>query len=746
LTLVSLPTTDPELRFRDLLDAFPAAVYTTDANGYVTFYNQAAEQLAGRTPKVGQDQWSVLWKLFHIDGSPMALEDCPMAVTLREGKAVRDVEVIAERPDGARIHLMPFPTPLRDADGRINGAVNMLVDISALKRAEIALAQRADEQGALFRFTDRLHRAQTSTEVYEAALDAILIALRCHRAAVLVFDAAGVMQFVGARGLSQSYRDAVTGHTPWTPGQAEAQPVIVRDVQTADLDDALKATIREEGIGALAFFPLMAGGGVIGKFMTYFDRPHQFADEEVELAMTIARQIGFAIARARAEESLRESEERYRAVVEDQSDLIVRFKRDGEITFINSAYAAARGSTVDDMLGSCIWDIVPGDQQSYTEKSFAKLSAAQPEMRMETLWQKPGEESWTLWTVRVLDFDQAGAWSEVQASGIDITDRKRAELAMHRLSAIVESSDDAIISKDLNGVIVSWNEGAQRLFGYEADEIIGRPVTTLMFPEQHGDEPGILERIRRGQRIEHFDTVRRHKSGARIDISLTVSPVKDSQGRIVGASKIARNISERIRADEQRTLLIHELNHRVKNTLATVQSLVMQTLRNTERSTEARALLDARLAALSRAHDLLTAQNWEGASLRDIARRALEPFRTSADRVVFSGPDIQLTPKQAVALSIALHELATNAAKYGALSGERGRVSVQWKVADGNFDVKWVESDGPEVTPPSRHGFGTRLIERSLAHDLGGAARIGYLPGGVVAEIAAPLEPAHAGL
>jgi PAS domain S-box-containing protein len=746
LTLVLPPTSDPEHRFRDLLDAFPAAVYTTDADGYVTFYNRAAEELAGRTPEVGRDQWSVLWRLFHADGSPMPLQDCPMAVTLRDGVAVRDVEVIAERPDGVRVHLMPFPTPLRDASGQITGAVNMLVDISALKRAEGALAQRADEQGALYRFTDRLQRTQTPTEVYEAALDAILTALRCHRAAVLVFDAAGVMQFVGARGLSQQYRDVVTGHTPWTPGQTEAQPVIVGDVEASDLDGTLKATIGAEGIGALAFFPLVAGGGVIGKFMTYFDRPHVFADEEIDLAMTIARQIGFAIARARTEVSLRESEERYRAVVENQTDLIVRFKRDGEITFINSAYASARETTPEQLLATSIWDITPDDQRAGVEKVLSKLGVGQPEMRLETRRPFGSGEVWTLWTIRVLEFDARGGWAEVQANGVDITDRIRAEQAMHRLSAIVESSEDAIISKDLSGNIVSWNQGAERLFGYAADEIIGRPVTTLMFPEQRGDEPGILERIRRGERIEHFDTVRRHKSGARIDISLTVSPVKDSHGRIIGASKIARDVGERKRADEQRTLLIHELNHRVKNTLATVQSLVMQTLRNTERSAEARALLDARLAALSRAHDLLTAKNWEGASLRDIARRALEPFRTSADRVVFSGPDIQLTPKQAVALSIALHELATNAAKYGALSGEHGRVSVRWRVADGRFDVKWVETEGPQVTPPSRSGFGTRLIERSLAHDLGGAARIGYLPGGVVAEIAAPLEPAPAGV
>ncbi|MDX2275178.1 MAG: PAS domain S-box protein [Hyphomonadaceae bacterium] len=744
MTLVSPPTSGPEHRFRDLLDGFPAAVYTTDARGFVTFYNTAAEMLAGRTPQLGRDQWSVLWKMFDANGAPLPVEDCPMAITLRDGVAVRDVEILAERPDGSRVHLIPFPTPLRDGDGNLIGAVNMLVDITAVKRAEAALAQRADTQSALYRFTDRLHRAKSTTDVSEAALDAILIALRCHRASVLLFDEAGVMRFVGARGLSQQYRDAVTGHTPWTKDDLDAQPIIVTDVESSDLGDNLKSVLRAEGIGALGFFPLISGDRLIGKFMTYFDRPHPFAAEETDLALTIARQIGFALGRAQAEASLRASEERYRAVVEGHSDMIVRFRRDGVITFANAVYAKNRGSTPEALMGSVIWDLASLEYGDRVRAELSGLSEANREVRLEM--QPPGRTNvWTLWTMRALSFGADGAWDEVQCTGVDITERKLAEQAIYRLSAIVEFSGDAIISKNLDGIIVSWNEGAERLLGYTADEIIGQPVTTLMFPEHQWQEQGILDRIRRGERIMPFETVRRRKDGSRIDVSLSVSPVRDSQGNIVGASKIARDISERKRADEQRTLLIHELNHRVKNTLATVQSLTMQTLRNTERSTEARALLDARLAALSRAHDLLTAHSWEGAGLRDIVHRALQPFRTSAERVVLAGPDVRLSPKQAVALSIALHELATNASKYGALSGEFGRVSVQWRIANQTLSLVWSESGGPLVETPTRTGFGTRLIERSLAHDLGGAARIQYLPGGVVAEISTSLGPALIG-
>lgn len=478
-----------------------------------------------------------------------------------------------------------------------------------------------------FRLTDRLFRAVNALEAYDAALDAIFDALDCNRAAILLFDERSQLQFVASRGLSMRYRDCVSGHTPWRHGEPQPEPISIEDIDASDETPAVKAAVRDEGIRAMAFVPLMAHGGVAGKIMVYHDAPHAFSADELHVARTIAHQVGF-----------------------------------------------------------------------YLERDIARA------LRMRV--------------------DQTG----------------------QLLKSIVENSNDAIISKDLDGIINSWNRGAERLFGYAPEEIIGRSVLTLIPPENHNEEPGIIERIRRGERIEHFETVRVRKNGERIHISLTVSPVKDASGRIVGASKIARDVTERKRADEQRQFLINELNHRVKNTLATVQSLVMQTLRNTERSADARPLIDARLTALARAHDLLTAENWEGAYLREVAERALKAFAASS-RVEIGGPVVRLTPKQALALSIALHELATNAAKYGALSNETGRVHLAWEVsgADGHevVHLKWREVGGPTVTPPTRVGFGSRLIERNLAYDLGGEARIEYRPEGVQANISTPIERRH---
>jgi PAS domain S-box-containing protein len=734
-----------DVSFRDLLNAFPAAVYTTDADGYVTFANQAAEALTGIKPRLGVDQWCVSWRLYTSDGAPLPADQCPMAQTIKQRNAVRDVSVIAERPDGSRVPLMPFPTPLFDAAGNLTGAVNMLVDISALVHAQAASVRRADEQAALYRFTDRLYRAESAEQVHEAALDAIFAALRCSRASILLFDDDGVMQFVASRGLSLEYRTAVTGHTPWKPGQADPAPITIADFSKTDESDALKAIIAKEGIAALAFIPLVADGGVVGKFMIYHDEPYEFSAGDVDLSLTIARQLGFAIeregslaSRLAAERSQRQSEERFRTLADNMSQLSWMTDASGWIHWYNKRWFDYTGTTLDEMQG---WGWQKVHHPDYVERVIAKfkehIASGEPWEDTFPLRGADGEYRWFL--SRALPIrDAAGAVTRWFGTNTDITERLQAGEISDRLKSVVENSQDAIISKDLNGIINSWNKGAERLFGYASDEIIGRSILTLIPPELHYEEPGIVDRIRRGEPIEHYETVRVRKDGERLHVSLTVSPVKDSQGRIVGASKIARNITQQKRAEEQRTLLINELNHRVKNTLATVQSLAMQTLRNTERSEEARALFESRLAALSRAHDLLTTENWEGASLAEVVDRALAPFQSERIRVV--GPFARLSPKQALALSIALNELATNAAKYGALSGESGEVNVRWEVNDGRIHFTWTESGGPPVKPPARSGFGTRLIQRNLANELGGTAVIEYRPDGVVAEITAPLE------
>jgi PAS domain S-box-containing protein len=333
---------------------------------------------------------------------------------------------------------------------------------------------------------------------------------------------------------------------------------------------------------------------------------------------------------------------------------------------------------------------------------------------------------------------------------MDVSDRMKSELTSARLAAIVQSSDDAIVSKTLDGKVTSWNASAMRIFGYAAEEMIGEPIIKIIPHELLSEETEILAKIRRGERIDHYETVRLTKDGRRINISLTVSPVRDRTGNVVGISKVARDITERKRAEDLQRLLLGELNHRVKNTLATVQAIAHQTLRRARSPVDFVSSFSGRVQALARAHTLLTQSTWLGADVMDMVRDQLLLGSEADDRITCEGPSLMLEPQVSLHLAMVLHELGTNARKYGALSVPTGRLSVSWEIetaGNRSLNLQWRESGGPMVQAPTERGFGSTLIEQSLqAH--GGVASIRYGADGVTCEIKLPLperEPGSAG-
>ena len=303
----------------------------------------------------------------------------------------------------------------------------------------------------------------------------------------------------------------------------------------------------------------------------------------------------------------------------------------------------------------------------------------------------------------------------------------------------METSDDAIVSKDLDGVIVTWNKGAERLFGYVAAEVVGKPITIIIPADRLHEETEILTRIRRGERIEHFETIRQRKDGSLVTISLTVSPVTDELGKIVGASKIARDITDQKRREEQINLLAREADHRTKNVLALAQATVH--LAQGETPAALKAVIEGRLQALANAHALLAQSRWNGADLRKLAEAELFPYSRGGEApAVIEGPDLLLAPDQAQAMAMTLHELATNAVKYGALSKPRGRVRVEWHVRPvGRLLLRWTETGGPGVKPPTHQGFGTRVMERMVCGQLNGEVNFDWRDEGVICEITVPL-------
>ncbi|MEI9885073.1 MAG: PAS domain S-box protein [Rhizomicrobium sp.] len=434
-----------ERHFRKVLDELPAAIYTTDPLGRITYYNEAAALLWGHAPAIGTSEWCGSWKLFWPDGTPLPHGDCPMAVAIRERRMVRGIEAIAERPDGTRVPFMPYPTPIFDEAGALIGAVNMLVDLS---------------------------------------------------------------------------------------------------------------------------------------------------------------------------------------------------------------------------------------------------------------------------------------------------DRKKTEEFHARLSAIVESSDDAIIGKDLTGRILSWNRAAERLFGYAAAEAVGQSITILIPPDRLDEEALILSRIRSNERVEHYETIRRRKDGSLLELSITVSPIRDSGGRVVGASKIARDITEQKRTQEQRDLLLGEMKHRTRNFAAVIDAIARQS--RPSDAPQAAAILDlfvGRLRALLSAGEIAVDSASRYASLQLLFETTLRPFRNPHQQAQISigGPPIEVSEQTAGGLALAVHELATNALKYGALKTKQGHVSLAWSVdGAGRAAIEWRERGGePIAGDPTRRGFGSRVIKSAVSGEPDGKTTLRFERDGV---------------
>ncbi|MGX5827756.1 sensor histidine kinase [Mesorhizobium sp. 43Arga] len=369
--------------------------------------------------------------------------------------------------------------------------------------------------------------------------------------------------------------------------------------------------------------------------------------------------------------------------------------------------------------------------------------------------------------------------SEMVATTADIAtnNQKQNATADARLAAIVDSSFDAIISKDLSSIITSWNLAAERMFGYTAEEAIGQSILMLIPDHLKSEETEIISRIRSGHRVASYETTRRRKDGALISVSLTISPIKNANGEIVGASKIARDISAAKESERRIRLLMREVNHRVKNQFAVILSMVRETSKRSSDPQEFEELIRARIMALSRSHDLLVTSEWAGASLFDLIQEHLKPFGRE-EQILLSGPVLTLQSNAVQNLGMAFHELGTNSSKYGALGSEDGKVEITWTIGSSaqgsgaqdlgakdlgakdlgtkdlgtknagasggrDFQLLWTETSKPRGDDrrdeSTRKGFGTVVLQRVAPQSLGGSAQLERSPGRLSWRLSAPL-------
>jgi PAS domain S-box-containing protein len=391
--------------------------------------------------------------------------------------------------------------------------------------------------------------------MYEATLTSLLDATGADRAAILFFDDDGVMRFKASRGLSDGYQAAVTGHSPWARGARDAQVVVSADVSLDESLAAQRDVLRQEGIGALAFVPLSLDAGVFGKLMLYYGAPHEFTVEELEIANAIAAHVALAAERKRAEMERARSDQLLQAIVDNSATVIFIKDLHGRYLLVNRYYEEAFHVPKAKVLGGTDYDIFPKEiADRFHANDQAVLAAGKPLAIEEYAPHDDGIHSYI--SIKFPLEGPDGRVTGVCGISTDLTERKLLEAASRHLAAIVESSSDAIVGKDLNGIITTWNRAAERIFGYTAAEALGNPVSMLTAPDRLDEMPLILAKIRQGQRVEHYETRRRRKDGQIIDVALTISPVRNAAGEIIGASKIARDITERKRAEQERASLL----------------------------------------------------------------------------------------------------------------------------------------------------------------------------------------------
>jgi PAS domain S-box-containing protein len=864
------------------LEQLPVAIYACDAGGRILWFNSRAAEMWGRAPRVGEDDSELFcgsYKLY-LDGHLITTEQTPMAEVLRTGVPVRGIEGRVERPDGSHIWAVVHITPVEDEEGKLVGAINCFHervtgdrlerpdarlddwvinrderlaatyehvgagivevdrdgrmlrvnqqlcqltgfpakellgrtvfqetlpedldadlrqfrrqlsgeidrysiekriyrsngghfwaevtsssvcdaagrflyavrvqhDISDRKLAEQALARRMDEQAALFKFSERLQHVSSVQQVHDVALDAIVRALGCDRAAILLFDSSVKMRFVAWRGLSEVYRRAVEGHSPWTRDETDPRPVYFEDIGTSDLSDELKQTIAREGIGAVAFIPIQQDGQLVGKFMAYYDSPHQFSVHEMDIAVTLARQLSFSIARLNAEQARHAAERdalHLVSIVQSSDDAIISKSLDGVILSWNAAAERLFGYTAEEAVGQPVTMLIPADRQDEEPGILARLRRGERIDHYETVRQHKDRSlldiSLTVSPVR----DAAGRIVGASKIARNITDRKEAQRKLQeseqRLQELLAAIPAAIYTTDATGRITYFNDAAVELAGRTptlgSDEWC---VTWKLYnpdgtPLPHDECPMAIA-LREGRAIRNAEAVAERPDGTRVPFIPFPTPLRDVSGRVVGAINMLVDISERRQAETQQRLLLNELNHRVKNNMQILQSLLFTSSKGV-RSDEARQVLDEatrRVAAMAAAQRVLygttDASRFDAneflQAVCQTVQQTLEPAR-----IICEPASGVLSNDVAMPLSLILNELLTNAVKHGSKDRTRQAVRVGLIQKDGEFELS-VEDDGDgfDLDSVRQASSGLQLVF-GLARQLKGNFEVMRMPG-----------------
>lgn len=718
-----------------LIEATPNGLVLVDSDGIIRLANERLGTLFGYEPKelVGQPVEQLV--PIRYRGSHASLRagfarhpaNRPMGIG-------RDLYGL--RKDGGE-----FPIEIGLSSFAAGGAemsMATVIDISERKRAEQALALALERQSSLYRFVGRLHRAKTPEEIRDAALDAIQAVLHCHRAAILLLDDAGVMRFVRWRALSEEYRQAVEGHSPWAADETNPQPVCIDNIDKADIADSLRAAVKAEGLRALAFIPLNTRGKLVGKLMIYYEEPHVFSEDEIELALSIGRQLRLSIEKNHVENELRDSEERFRNLADHMAQFAWMADSKGWLFWYNQRWFDYTGTTLEEMEG---WGWQKVHHPDHVERVVKRLrhswETGEPWEDTFPLRGRDGGYRWFL-SRAVPIRDAGGAIVRWFGTNTDVTEQRATEEALRnseqRLEFALAAGHMGAWEWNIDTGQVDWSPALQEIHGFKPGEFSGtfEDFKRDIHPE---DLETVLVQTRQtleSRRPHHLLYRVKLQDGTIRWLEAFGDFVPRPEGSPQKLAGVCMDVTERKRSEEREKLLVGELQHRTKNLFSVVRALALRSLRGNYTLDEAREAFTGRLQALSRADQRVTESPWQGTRLEEVVRSELEPF---AGRFDIHGEEVILNPQAAQNFALTLHELATNASKYGALSNVDGRVEVGWANGGDSLKFRWKELGGPQVSPPSRSGFGTSLLEAVL-----GQARIEYAKRGLIYEVDVPLS------
>jgi PAS domain S-box-containing protein len=672
------------------------------------FANPAYLELVGRREVVGKRVRDVLPEL--DEQGTVALLDRVYATG--EPFIGRRMPVAFQRQANApaETRYMDFVyQPVVDDQGQVTGIFAQGFDITRQVRTETAF----DESEARYRLFSEETREGVVVHNGEVILD-------CNPAYARIFGYGSVAEVIGL---------------PSTAFVTPRSAALLLEKGALDSEEPYEIeAIRKDG----SVFPA-----------EFVGRPSTWQGRKVRIGL--ARDL---TERKRREAALRESEAHFAAIFDQSAAGFGEVDLTGRFLRVNDRFCEISGYTREELLnGRRMQDITHPDDLPENVRLFQHAVESGKPFEIEKRYIRPdGSEVWVSNTVTLIRGEMGPP--TIASVSIDLTARREAEAALRqsesRLRLALDAGRMAVWESDSRTNSVTTSPELNRLLGFPED------ASPSIEEIRDRYAPGAQDRLRaaaaaalaRGERNaeEELEIIwpdgSRHWLLLRADLEV----VTGEDGAVsIKAMGVAFEITERKLWEERQRLLINELNHRVKNTLATVQSIALQSFRRMDAATGSNVVtaFQDRLFALARAHDILTRDNWEGAELRDIVGEVIEPYcRQSSGRCDIDGPRVRLTPSMALALSMAVHELATNAAKYGALSVSEGQVSISWSVIPGEprqLILCWQERGGPPVVLPQRKGFGTRLIERSLAQELAGEVSLAYVPTGVVCTIKAPL-------